>query len=279
MAGRLLSYACAAVAVAWEGEDAGGIAAFLFGAFPAPGPGAEPTATYLAGPGKYPDLLVLQRDGVPVWRGEDAGALAEVWLGAVSHDLADRSRGGMLFHAAALRTPAGGLLLPGGIGAGKTTLALWLAARGAGYRTDEMVFVPEGSCAAAPCPRPLNLKRGSLEPLRGVFDPSTAYSLTLEGPLGMLVSPEALSPGEPQGPLPLALAVFPHYEAGASPALERLSKAETGLALMGCLVNARNLPGHGHPEAARLARSVPGWRLRYSSFEQLAPLLGLLRLG
>ena len=38
---------------------------------------------------------------------------------------------------------------------------------------------------------------------------------------------------------------------------------------MECLVNARNLNGHGFNEATRLAREVPAYRLTYSSFSQL----------
>ena len=52
-------------------------------------------------------------------------------------------------------------------------------------------------------------------------------------------------------------------------AFEPLSGAQAGLALMECLVNARNLPGHGLAEAARLARNAPAFRLRYSHFEQI----------
>ena len=219
------------------------------------------------------------RDGVVVAEGRDAGTLAERWLGAVSHELATHSSGGLLLHAGALALPgAGGIaLLPGGIGAGKTTLALHLARRGLGYRSDEMAFVPAGSTDAQPCLRPLNLKRGSFAALAGAMD-LTPGPRILANPQGCLLDPTLLGAPADATALPVRLLLFPRFEAGAPFSLEPLGKARAGLGLMECLVNARNLPGHGFPEAAGLAASAPAWSLRYSSFEQLAPLEGLLGL-
>ena len=46
---------------------------------------------------------------------------------------------------------------------------------------------------------------------------------------------------------------------------------------MQCLVNARNLPGRGLSEIARLATTAPAYRVAYASFDQIedwiAPLL------
>ena len=71
----------------------------------------------------------------------------------------------------------------------------------------------------------------------------------------------------------LSLIVFPRFRPGAELEFRRLSPAQNGLALMECLVNARNLAGHGLGEALRLARGIPAWRLVYSHFEQLESTL------
>lgn len=42
---------------------------------------------------------------------------------------------------------------------------------------------------------------------------------------------------------------------------------------MQCLVNARNLPDHGFPEAARLCRAMPDYRITYGSFAAFEPRL------
>lgn len=277
---RQVHFAGSTVALEWSGEAAAGVAAFLFSGFPPPPPGAAPPlACYRLLPGVTPGSLVLTRDGVGVAQSGDAGVLAERWLGAVSHELASHSRGGMLLHAGALALPGSGgvALLPGGIGAGKTTLVLHLAGQGAGYRSDEMAFIPLGSTDAVPCLRPLNLKRGSFAAVGGIVD-LTPGRFILANPQGCLIDPTRIgSPGDASA-LPVRLLIFPHFEAGAPFSLAPLGKARAGLELMQCLVNARNLPEHGFPEAVRIAATVPAWSLRYSAFEQLAPLEELLEL-
>jgi hypothetical protein len=276
---RLIAFGGSSVALEWSGGTAARIADFLFSGFPPPAPGAAPPlACYRLLPGVAPGSLVLTRDGVGIAEGRDAGTLAEGWLGVVSRELAWHSRGGLLLHAGALALPGGGLaLLPGGIGAGKTTLVLRLARRGLGYRSDEMTFVPAGSGDALPCLRPLNLKRGSFAVVAEFVDltPSPQF---LDNPQGCLLDPALFGAPAAASPLPVRLLLFPRFEAGAPFSLEPLGKARAGLELMQCLVNARNLPEHGFPDAAKLAAAAPAWSLRYSSFDQLAPLEALLEL-
>ena len=277
---RLIHFAGSTVALEWSGETAAGITAFLFSGFPQPPPGAAPPlACYRLLPGVMPGSLVLTRDGVGIAESRDAGVLAERWLGTVSHELAAHCRDGLLLHAGALALPGSGgvALLPGGIGAGKTTLVLHLARRGLGYRSDEMAFIPLGSTEAVPCLRPLNLKRGSFAAIGGLVD-LTPGRFALANPQGCLVDPSRIGSTGEASPLPVRLLIFPHFEAGAPFSLAPLGKARAGLELMQCLVNARNLPEHGFPEAVHIASTVPAWSLRYSAFDQLAPLEELLGL-
>jgi hypothetical protein len=51
--------------------------------------------------------------------------------------------------------------------------------------------------------------------------------------------------------------------------LRPLSQAQAGLALMECLVNARNLPGHGFSEIVRLARAARAYQMSYADFAQI----------
>ena len=53
--------------------------------------------------------------------------------------------------------------------------------------------------------------------------------------------------------------------------LRRLSRAQAGLELMQCLINARNLPDHGFPEVTRLARAMPAYKMTYANFAQIEP--------
>jgi len=276
---RLISFAGSTVALGWVGEDAAAIATFLFSRIPSPAsnPG-PPVAQYHCGPGAAPGRISLVRDGVLLWEGENLGSLAEAWLASVSHDLAANSRGGMLFHAGALASPRGGIVIPAASGAGKSTLVLWLACRGLAYRSDELVFVPELTAEAHPGTRPLSLKPASGCAVRPFFDLEGDASQIVEYPGGWLIAPSRLDPAGDGGALSWDTVLFPRYAPGGPFELEPLSKARAAVELTGCFVNARNLPEMGFPSVARLAAAAPAYRLRYSSFDQLGPLEKLLGL-
>jgi hypothetical protein len=218
---------------------------------------------------------VLYRNDVLFHQSDADGVLADILMGDSCHHLVDRSQGGLLFHSAALMWKGRCLILPGTIGAGKSTLTAWLISRGLGYLTDELVFVPWGADTVQTFTRPLNLKRPSREPLRGYFDyADVPVTLQREGHVWStafndLISPEALGAPERLDPPELNQVLFPRYDPLSPFELQRLSKAQAGLALMECLVNARNLPDHGFAEVARLARNVPAHMLHYSRFEDL----------
>lgn len=270
---RRVCFAGSAVAVECRGERAACIVDFLFRRVPA---GEErdgaPSATFRLAPGSQAAQLALYRDGALLCAGDCDAALAERLLGEVGLHLADKSQGGLLFHAGALAWGGQGLLLPGAIGAGKTTLTMWLALKGGGgleYLSDEMVFFPAGSQAMQSYTRPLNLKSPSRAALEDFFDFGGQASRLLSTACGDLIPPELLGYAGPRQALPLRLVMFPRYQAEGDPLCRPLSKAQAGLALMECLVNARNLPGHGFSEIARLARAAPAYRLCYSRFEQI----------
>lgn len=266
-----------------RGERAARIVDFLFRHVPA---GEEsdgaPGVTFRLAPGSQAGQLALYRDGELLCAGDCDAALAERLLGEVGLHLADRSQGGLLFHAGALAWGGQGLLLPGSIGAGKTTLTMWLALNGSAgleYLSDEMVFFPSGSQAMQSYTRPLNLKSPSRAALKDSFDFVGQAGRLLSTPYGDLISPELLGFAGPRPAPPLRLVMFPRYQVECDPLCRPLSKAQVGLALMECLVNARNLPEHGFREIARLARTAPAYRLRYSHFEQIGgPIEALLAM-
>jgi hypothetical protein len=215
------------------------------------------------------ERLALYRDDTLLYSGESEAVLAELLLSDTCHHLAAYSRGGLLFHAAGLAWGDQGLLLPAGIGGGKSTLAAWLVTKGWDYLTDELVFVPEGTEAMQTFTRPLNLKNPARAVLQDRFDFKTNAPHILSGPHSFLVPPTLLKPANKLSQPPLSLILFPHYLPGGDFSLGPLSKAQAGLELMQCLVNARNLPGHGFPEVTRLARRVPAYKMSYAHFNQL----------
>jgi hypothetical protein len=275
----LITFAGSTVSVEYEGDGAAKIVDFLYRDIPpAAGPGpAAVTFRLLSDDGA--GRLRLYSAETLLYEGGVAAKAADLLLSQSCYQLANHSQGGMLFHAGALAWAGGGLLLPGGIGAGKTTLTAWLLTRGLGYLTDELVFVPDGAETMEAFARPLNLKRPARAALRAHFDFERHADRMLSTSAGDLISPGALQPARLAGALDatrVSLIVFPRYQAGGDLVWRPLSKAQAGLALMKCLVNARNLPEHGFPQISRLAKAAPAYHMTYAGFDQVeAQLKGL----
>jgi hypothetical protein len=270
---RLVCFAGSAVAVEYKSDRAARVVDFLFRHLPTGnGSATPPHATYRVAPGDGSGRLALYRDDELSHQGTSDAYLAEKLLGDVGYTLADKSRGGLLFHAGALAWSGRGLLLPGSVGAGKTTLTMWLALKrvsGLEYLSDEMVFFSTGSHTMQTYTRPLNLKSPARTALKDLFDFKGHAGRILSTSYGDLIPPELLCFAGPRQEIPVHLIIFPHYVAGSKFELQPLTKAQAGLALMECLVNARNLPEHGFPDIARLARRSPAYRLRYARFDEI----------
>jgi hypothetical protein len=265
---RLITFAGNTLAIEYSGDRLARIVDFLYQYIPADNDIA-PRLTYRLLCEDGTERLALYRGDTLLYSGESEAVLAELLLSDTCHYLAAHSRGGLLFHAAGLAGRDKGLLLPGGIGGGKSTLAAWLAMKGLDYLTDELVFVPEGTEAMQTFTRPLNLKNPARAVLQDRFDFKTNAPHILSGPRSFLVPPTLLKPANRLSQPPLSLILFPHYLPGGDFSLCPLPKAQAGLELMQCLVNARNLPEHGFPEVARLARRVPAYKMSYAHFDQL----------
>jgi hypothetical protein len=272
---QFVRFAGSAVTVEVEGRRSVKVADFVLQHAPSDG-GALPHATFRlldAADGQ----LELYRDDKLLYRSDCTAKVAEWLMGEVCRQLADRSGGGLLFHAAGLTRQGQGILVPGGIGAGKSTFAAWLASIGCGYLTDELVYVPHGSDQMLPFVRPLNLKRPARAALENHYDLAGNAPGILSGPTSDLLAPAVLGLGQQRRPT-LQLILLPRYDCGGEPSFRRLSAAQAGLALMECLVNARNLPQHGFSEAVRLAQSAPSYKIQYSHFDQIEePVAGLLQ--
>jgi hypothetical protein len=264
---REVHFANSAVVVEYEGERAATIVEFLFRHIAAAG-SAQPHLTYRMV--QHADELVLQCNDATLYRGSSDAECADILMGDSTHALADHSGGGLLFHAAGLARHGRGLLLPGRIASGKTTLSAWLTTRGFDFLSDELIFVPTGSTALQALTRPLNVKSPSRSVLCPYFDFDQHAAQLLSTPRGDLVPIELLRPENELGMPTLKTIILPQYMPEADFRLEPLSPAQAAFALIDTVVNARNLPEHGMPELARLARLVPAQQLVYHDFAQLA---------
>ncbi len=263
---RVVTFANSAVAVEFEDARAARIVDFLFRDAP-PSEPPTPHVTLRIVPSVNGDRIALYTDKAMTFESESDAMFAEFLLGQVGYHLADTSQGGTVFHSAALGWCGRAVLVPGGIGSGKTTLTAWLVRKGLDYLTDELVFVPNDADAISALTRPLSLKERGIAQNFLDFEKhaadilaSTSDALIPARLLGNVTPNVALRPG---------LWLFPHYRPAAEPEFLPLTPAQTAFSLLECLINARNLPDHGMSQVVRLAELAPAYRLRYSHFEQI----------
>jgi hypothetical protein len=268
MCRRLISFGGSALAIEYSGARIARIVEFLYQYIVAD-TDLPPQMTYRVMPATDPSRMAVYRGDVLIYEGDSEATLADVLMGDTCHHLADQSRGGLLFHAAGLAWHGKGLILPGPVGAGKSTLAAWLLARGFDYLTDEMVFVAQDTGDIQALTRPLNLKRSARQALRDQFDFEEQSAHILSTSYGDLISPTMLKPLRTLSALALNLIIFPRYVPDSDFLLRPLSTAQAGLALMECLVNARNLPEYGFPQVVRLAQVAPAYKMDYARFDQI----------
>ena len=183
------------------------------------------------------------------------------------------SQNQIAFHAAALTKANRAIILPAKTGFGKTSLAAWLSVQNYEYLTDELVLFNPANNEFEAFYRPLNIKAQGLDaiqPLQSYFHGNTqlkTQSVTLISAFNENNQPQL------HKCLKAGLFIFPNYTADSDLLIESLTPAQSGLELMACNVNARNIKSHGFNDVADIARTVPAIRLTYSKFEQLEGML------
>ena len=263
-----LRFGLSRVILEFQGPTACRVGEFTFGAWP--------DAAMIS----QPDYKLTQTgDKLELWQGDallrtsdDPAAMGEAMQAKAAYDLADRSSGGMVLHSACLSDGDRALLIPAASSSGKSTLTTWLAAQGLSFLCDDVVFVPQGHKRAVPLIRPVQLKGTSREVLKPWFDWEKHQEKEYCSQTFCLIPPEIIGPPAIWRYPDIKLLLFPKFEKGADLQFERLSASQTVLALMECMVNARNLPGHGFNQAISLAGLVTSYRLRYGDFSQLDPV-------
>jgi hypothetical protein len=271
---RIVSFAHAAVAIEFSDVQVQPLIDFLFG-LTERDDSVSPCATFKISVDENSNWLAL-RDGEPLHSVMSQADFAEFFLGQVTYCLLDKSRDGVTLHAGALAWNGQGILVPGNIGAGKTTLTAWLASKGLDFLTDEMVWIPTGTSMLRAFPRPLNVKKPSLPIVQTFLDFEKSREQILSSSQVNLILPTALHPRNVLSVPPLGPILFPHYESDATPRVERLSSAQAALALTSSLLNVGNMHDQGFSEITRLVRLVPAFRLYYSHFSQIEHQLQVL---
>ncbi len=218
-----------------------------------------------------------ENEAVTLYKGDSLGDLSSILVGEVIYHLTDRCDSGLVLHAAAVARDGVCVALPAASGSGKTTLCAWLVSQGWHYLTDELIHIPLDAMGINCFTRPFNFKKPAYSLIESEFGLRTDADYAMTGSFASLIAHRQLRAWAPV-PLPeLTHLVFPRYDASHSGVLTELSSARAGLALMECLVNARNLPQHGFDEVSRIVRNLKSYSFEYSSFAsahaKLTPVL------
>lgn len=268
---RLVCFGGSCVRVIAEDQAADDLVKYVFSAIP-DSSASEPHRTFIVRSESNAEKLQARCLDLPEEISGDAGSVAIFLMERVCFHLADQSAAGLLFHGACLVKNEKAIMLPARSGSGKSTLALHLAREhGWQFLTDELTLVQPGSWLCTGFTRPIHLKPAAA----GLFPDLNQEDYLLVRPQSTnssrLVTVRAAQPASEKA-YPLAGVLYPHFHTGAETVLQPLSAADAALHLTTCLINARNLPGHGFAEVTQLAKSIPSWQLEYGQFEAIHDL-------
>lgn len=183
-------------------------------------------------------------------------------LPGVIHDFAARSDASIVFHAGAVRTPDGRvLLLSGPSESGKSTLVAALAKAGCDYMCEEMTGVRHGTLHALCYPTPLALDETSRSVLKLGSSPSP-HTHPRELRSGMKILR-----GEAE---PVAEVILPEFAPGAKPSVERLGQIDALKALLENATNLTRAGDAGFDTLCTLAEHVPVTRVVHGDTRALA---------
>ena len=159
-------------------------------------------------------------DGTRLIRTEAASIAFRHLLFEANRQAIDGTPDLVLVHASAAVLDGRAIVMPGPMGAGKSTLVAALVRAGLGYLTDEIVALDPATGVVVPYPKYL-----SLGPALAHLVPDLPADLRTVVGDQRLVSPEAIRPGAVAPPAPPRVVVFPRYERGAATAVTRLRPA------------------------------------------------------
>lgn len=207
------------------------------------------------------------RDCKRIGRSESWAKLLDQFLGELNRRAVDD----MVYfgvHAGVVASGNRTIALPGGSGAGKTTLAGACIQAGFQYVSDEALCLDYSNGSVIPYPKPLSLSGWSLAAL-GVdsqdFGPGSGGSKTP-------VEPETIGSVVAMAPLDLSDLVIFERQPGAA-RLRELPRSQVVRALLGYSFNHYKRPADAFELTTEVARRCQGWALTYDDPIEAARLL------
>lgn len=180
----------------------------------------------------------------------------------------------LLLHASGVARDDEAILFSAESGSGKSTLAAALALDDWRLLSDEFGLVAPGTDLVWPCPRPVSLKNRSIDILQALA-PADRFSARYPGtPKGTLcyMRPPADAIAGMLRPARTRAVVFPLFDAGAEPTLERLTATECFVRLSASSTNATVL-GEAAFESLWLLSQKPVFAITYPDLESARTLV------
>jgi hypothetical protein len=154
--------------------------------------------------------------------------VVEALVGPLVHDLNRRALDDadhLILHAGGVVGDGVGIVFPGEMEAGKTTLAAGLVRAGLGYLTDEGVAIDRETLRIHPYPKPLSIDRGAW-PLFPELEPDADLATDAYKADQWQVPPTDIRPDALGQSCPVDVIVFPKRVAGCETSVEPLGRAE-----------------------------------------------------
>ncbi len=212
--------------------------------------------------GARPLSFQLDRDGAPVCSTHEPLAL----LGSLHLDIFNHWRAGLdelLIHGCAVGYDERALLFCGTRSTGKTTLITWLINRGYSYLTDDFALIDTETMQIKPILGPIQLKK----PLFPFNDRRLNLYECKSGSLYYAIpQPPAIPP--PNRRFKIDALIFPEYSTERGVDLISLTPGQGAFELMNNSYNQPKLGARGFEIVARIAETVPAFRLYHNDLEQ-----------
>jgi hypothetical protein len=254
------------VTVESESADLLAELAGLFSLFPGPRGGRDPARATFRIEAQRDGVRRLSRDGEILLETDCDGYM----LARAEHEIlgaaVGEERRHLVFHAAAVALGGRGVLLVGGRGAGKTTLAARLAGAGFTYYADEMSAVDTRTRRLTPLPRTLNVKPQTVRLLAGCdlrigsYDPDPSRY-----PARYALPPAARVGREP---VEVGLVLFPRRADGRHAGLTAIRASQAAVLLVRHAYNFPAMPDRGFALVAGLLERAPAFVLEHDDLSE-----------